>query len=41
MKFYVGLFFESVSRKFKFYYNLIRIKGTLYEDQCAFMIISR
>jgi hypothetical protein len=28
-------------RKFKFYYNLTRITGTLHEDKYTFLIISR
>ena len=34
-------FFENLSRKFSVHWNLIRIKGTLHEDQHSFMIISR
>jgi len=40
MKFGSSLFFENFSRKFKFHYNRTRIKGTLYEDQYPFLIIS-
>jgi len=40
MKFHVWLFFENMSRKFKFHYNLTRVTGNLHEDLCAFMIIS-
>jgi len=40
MKFDIWLFFENVSRNFKFHYNLTRIKGTLHEDICTFMILS-
>jgi hypothetical protein len=29
--------FEHLSRKFRFYYNLTRIIGTLYEDLCTFI----
>jgi hypothetical protein len=39
----IGVFFENLSGKltflsgkFKFYYNLTRITGTLHEDQYAF-----
>ena len=41
MKFYILVFVENVSRKFKFHENRTRIKGTLDEDQYAFFIISR
>jgi hypothetical protein len=37
----IRLFFENVSRKFKFHLNLTRITGTLHEDQYTFWIISR
>jgi len=37
-KFY---FFENLSRKLKFHWNRTRIKGTLYEDSCTFLIICR
>ena len=40
MKFYIWGLFESLLRKFKFYWNLRRITGTLHEDQCTFMIMS-
>jgi hypothetical protein len=36
----VWVFFENLSRKFKFHSNRTRINGTLGEDQCTFMIIS-
>ena len=36
-----GYFLENVSRKFKFYYNLVRIAGTLHEDRYTFMVTSR
>jgi hypothetical protein len=36
MKFHIWLFFENLSRKFKFHINLTRITGTIYED---FLII--
>jgi len=29
-----------MSRKFKFHYNLTRIRDTSHEDLCKFMIIS-
>jgi len=32
-------FFENLSRKFKFHYNMTRITGTLHEDVCTFMIM--
>jgi len=34
-------FFENASRKFKFSENLTQITGTLHEDQCTILIISR
>jgi hypothetical protein len=34
-------FFENLSRKFKFYYNLKRIAGILHDVQRTFLIISR
>jgi hypothetical protein len=37
----IGAFFENLSRKFKFSYNLTRITGTLHEDQHTFLDISR
>jgi hypothetical protein len=40
MKFDIWLFFENLSRKFKFHLNRSRIKGTLLEDQYTFLIIS-
>jgi len=39
--FLFGYFFENLSRKFKFHYNLTKITGTLHEDQYTFLIISR
>jgi hypothetical protein len=33
MKFDICVFFENLSRKFKFHYNLTRITGTLHEDR--------
>ena len=43
MQFYlwVFFFFESLPRKFQRHWNLTRITGTLREDWCIFMIISR
>ena len=35
------IFFKNLSRKFKFHYYLIRITGTLHEDQYTFMMVSR
>jgi len=32
IKFDIWVFFEKLSRKFKFYYNWSRIMGTLHED---------
>ena len=40
MKFFIWVFFENLSRKFKIYYNQTKITGSLYEDQCTFLIIS-
>jgi len=37
MKFDILVFFENLSRKFKFYLNLIRIMGTLH--LCTFMTL--
>ena len=36
---FVLVFFENLSRKFKFDYNPTRITGTLHADICKFMII--
>ena len=33
--------FENRSRKFKFHYRATRITGTLHENPCTFMVISR
>jgi hypothetical protein len=41
MKFDVWVFFENLSRKFTFHHNLTRITGTLHEELCTFMVISR
>jgi len=35
IKFDVSVFFENLSRKFKFHYNMIRIVGTLHVDVCT------
>jgi hypothetical protein len=41
MKFDTRIFLENPSRKeFKFYLNLRRIKGTLHEELCSFIITS-
>jgi hypothetical protein len=40
-KFDMWVFFEHLSRKYRFDQNLARILGTLREDLCALMIISR
>ena len=41
MKVDIWGFFENLSRKFKFIYNLTRITGTLHEDRYTFLITSR
>ena len=41
MKFDIFLIFKSMSRKFKFHYNLTRITGTLHEYQYIFVVVSR
>ena len=41
MKFYVGVFFKNLARKFKFHYDQTKITGTLLEDEYIFFIISR
>jgi hypothetical protein len=41
VKFDIWLLFENVSRYFKLHYNLTRMIGTLHEDRCTFMVISR
>ena len=38
MKFGVWVYFEYLSRKLKFYWNLTSIMGTLHEDQYTFFI---
>jgi len=40
-KFDIWVFFENLSRKFKFHWSPTRITGTLHEDLSTFMIISR
>ena len=40
-KFYIEIFFENLSRKFKLNQNLTRIAGTLRADLHTFMIIYR
>jgi hypothetical protein len=40
LQFDICVFFENLLRKFKFHYNLTRIRGTLYENLWTFMIIS-
>jgi hypothetical protein len=41
MKFDIRLFFENLARKVKFRYILTRTAGTLHENLCKYMIISR
>ena len=41
MKFDIRVFFENLLRIFKFRENLIGMTGTLHEDLCTIMIISR
>ena len=41
MKFDIWVFFENLSRKFKFHWNRTRITGTLHEDQYTTLTISR
>jgi len=40
VKFYIWLFFNNLSRKFKFHWNLTRLAGALHEDIRTFMITS-
>jgi hypothetical protein len=40
VKFDIWVFYENMSRKFKFYENLTRTTGTLHEDLCTLMIAS-
>jgi len=41
MKFFIRIFFEKMSRKFKFHSNQTRITCTFHEDHYTFLIISR
>jgi len=41
MKFDIWIFFENLSRKFKFHWYLTIITGILHENLCTFMIIFR
>jgi len=41
MKSDIWVFLENVSRKFKFHKNMTGIMGTLHENLCAFLIMSR
>jgi hypothetical protein len=41
MKFCIWIFVENLSSIFKFLENRTRIKSTLHEDLCTFLIISR
>jgi hypothetical protein len=41
IKFYIGVFFENLWRKFKCKHNLTRITVNLHEDQYIFLITSR
>jgi hypothetical protein len=41
MKLCILVFFENMSRKFKFHYNRKRMTPTFHEDQYTFLIISR
>ena len=41
IKFGISVFFKSVSKKFKFHYNLTRIAGNLYEGLCSFVVVYR
>jgi len=40
VKFYISVFFGGLLGKLKFHYSLFRIKCTLLEGVCAFIIIS-
>jgi hypothetical protein len=40
MEFDGWVFFENLSRKFRFYWNMTGITGPLHEDQYTFMILS-
>jgi len=41
VKFDIWGFFQNLSRKSRFSSNLTRTTGTLHEDQCKFMTVSR
>jgi hypothetical protein len=41
VKFDTSVFFENLSRTFKFHSNLTRVTGTLHEDQNTFFVIPR
>jgi len=41
MKFDIWMYFENMSKKFNFHYNLPTITGTSHEDRYTFFIISR
>jgi hypothetical protein len=41
IKLYIRVFFENLSRNFKFHYNRTRITGTLHDNQYTFLVISR
>jgi hypothetical protein len=41
VKFDIGVFFETLSRKFKFHKNPTRIMGTLHEEPCIFVVIQK
>jgi hypothetical protein len=41
MKLYTWVFFENLSRKFKFHLNPKKTTGTLHADQYTFLIISQ
>ena len=41
LKLDISEIFEKLSRKYKFYLNLTRIMGTLHENLCTFMVLSR
>ena len=40
IKFDAGGFFENLTRKYKFHYNMTRITGTLRKELCTFMTTS-
>jgi len=41
MEFDICVFLENLSRIFKFHLNLVRITGTLHEDQYTCLVITR